>query len=87
MDTFNIKIVIPTGVEEYDLKLNKYLSNKAYSHDYDTFLPPHKRVVTFNNVNEQVVGIIKSWFMEAYKNHPHARLCSFQVSSSDNFQV
>ena len=38
----------------------KFFYFSIYNYDYDIFLLPHKRVVTFNNVNEQVIKVIKT---------------------------
>lgn len=88
MDRYNLTVVVPSLSNEHDDLLDKYLRNKAFTHEYwNAFLPPHKRVIVFKYFDENMINNVKQWFKETYKNHPNANVCSFQVASVERYQV
>lgn len=78
MDLYKLVITVPSEPQT-DEKLDAYLRNKTYTHVFYDGLPPKRRRIVFENLNEQTIAIVKSWFREAYKDSKYVNVCNFQV--------
>lgn len=87
MDMFNIRVIVPSLDDAHDDKLEKYLRKLPYRHENWTTTVPAKRAITFEKVNEPILNAIKEWFLNNYKDHKYASQCSFELQTSDRYQV
>ncbi len=77
-DYFNLVITVPSGEEELDAELDKYLRKKSYSQKYFNG-PIDTRQITFHSMDQTLIEFVKSQFRQMYSKSAHISKCSFNV--------